>query len=32
MANVLTCKDINEIRQMQYVSLSRTKTDAYILV
>ena len=32
MANVLTCKDINEIRQMQYVALSRTKTDAYILV
>lgn len=32
MANVLVCKNIDEIRQMQYVSLSRTKTDAYILV
>lgn len=32
MANILICKNINEIRQMQYVSLSRTKTDAYILV
>lgn len=32
MANVLTCRDINVIRQMQYVSLSRTKTDAHILV
>lgn len=32
MSNILICKNINEIRQMQYVSLSRTKTDAYILV
>lgn len=32
MANVLSCRDTNEIRQMQYVSLSRTKTDAHILV
>lgn len=32
MANILTCKDINEIRQMQYVALSRTKTDAHILI
>ena len=32
MANVLVCKNVDEIRQMQYVSLSRTKTDAYILV
>lgn len=32
MANILICKDVNEIRQIQYVSLSRTKTDAYILV
>lgn len=32
MANILVCKNIDEIRQMQYVSLSRTKTDAYILV
>lgn len=31
MKNVLSCKDVNEIRQMQYVALSRTKTDAYIL-
>ena len=32
MANIFVCKDVNEIRQMQYVALSRTKTDAYILV
>lgn len=32
MANVLVCKNVDKIRQMQYVSLSRTKTDAYILV
>lgn len=32
MANVMVCKNIDEIRQMQYVSLSRTKTDAHILV
>lgn len=32
MTNVLSCRDTAEIRQMQYVSLSRTKTDAHILV
>lgn len=31
MKNVLTCRNIDEVRQMQYVSLSRTKTDAFIL-
>ena len=32
MANLLSCRDRAVIRQMQYVSLSRTKSDAYILV
>lgn len=31
MKNVMSCRNINEIRQLQYVSLSRTRTDAYIL-
>lgn len=31
MKNVLSCRNMDEIRQMQYVALSRTKTDAYIL-
>lgn len=31
MKNVMSCRNINELRQMQYVSLSRTKSDAYIL-
>lgn len=32
MSNILVCKNIDEIRQMQYVALSRTKTDAYMLI
>ena len=32
MANLLQCKNRDELRQLQYVALSRTKTDAYILV
>lgn len=31
MKNILNCKNKDEIRQMQYVALSRTRTDAYIL-
>ena len=31
MGNLKLDRDINELRQLQYVSLSRTKTDAYIL-
>lgn len=31
MKNIMYCRDINEIRQLQYVSLSRTRTNAYIL-
>lgn len=31
MKNVMSCRNIDEVRQMQYVSLSRTKSDAYIL-
>lgn len=31
MKNILSCRNIDEIRQMQYVGLSRTKTNAYIL-
>lgn len=29
--NILTCKDPVEIRQMQYVALSRTRENVYIL-
>lgn len=32
MNNISTCRDDQTIRQMQYVSLSRTKTNAHILV
>lgn len=32
VSNILLCKNMDEIRQMEYVALSRTKTDAYILV
>lgn len=31
MGNLKLDRDINELRQLQYVSLSRTKTNAYIL-
>lgn len=31
MKNVFSCRDLNEIRQMQYVGISRTKNNAYIL-
>lgn len=29
--NINTCRDIDERRQLQYVALSRTRSDAYIL-
>lgn len=32
MPNILQCKDIEELRQLQYVALSRTRTDAHILI
>lgn len=32
MANLLQCQNRNELRQLQYVALSRTKTDAHILI
>lgn len=31
MNNIMTCRNKDEIRQMQYVSLSRTKNKAYML-
>lgn len=32
MGNVLSCRNPDEVRQMQYVSLSRTRNDAHILI
>lgn len=32
MSDIFFVKDEDELRQMQYVSLSRTRTDAYILI
>lgn len=32
MANLLKCKNRDELRQLQYVALSRTKTNAHILI
>ena len=32
MSNIMNCKNKDELRQLQYVSLSRTKTDAHILI
>lgn len=32
MANIMLCRNKDELRQLQYVSLSRTKSDAHILV
>ena len=31
MKDVLTCRNLDVLRQMQYVALSRTKNNAYIL-
>ena len=31
MKNILTCRNDNELRQLQYVALSRTRNNAYIL-
>ena len=32
MSNLLKCKNRDELRQLQYVALSRTKTNAHILI
>ncbi len=32
MDNILLCKNSSELRQLQYVALSRTQKDAYILI
>lgn len=32
MNNILTCRNREELRQLQYVALSRTKTNAHILI
>jgi len=31
MKNVMSCRDILEVRQLQYVSISRASKNAYIL-
>lgn len=31
MKNIITCRDTMELRQLQYVSISRTRNNAYIL-
>jgi hypothetical protein len=32
MSNVMICKNLDELRQLQYVALSRTKSDVHLLV
>jgi ATP-dependent exoDNAse (exonuclease V) alpha subunit len=29
--NILTCKDLIEVRQLEYVAISRTRHNAYLL-
>ena len=29
--NILLCKDMTEVRQMEYVALSRTRNNVYLL-